>query len=111
MEKERPEGFAYPDLFMRAATAGLLDLDPWWALDDATLAARSAGLSQRYPTRNLIPFSRRQDNDEVACWDLDLGGVSVVEDYSPPGQEQISHFEEFSQWLAAALNDFIEYEE
>lgn len=40
-----------------------------------------------YPGRSLVPFACRQDNDDVACWDLDQGRgrVVIVHDFKSPG--------------------------
>ncbi|MDP9610900.1 hypothetical protein ACFV4E_37180 [Streptomyces hygroscopicus] len=107
---ELPKGFTYPHIFIRAAESGLTSLEPWWLLEGDNLRARHTGLQQRFPNRALVPFARREDNDDVACWDLNEGNVCIVHDFSSPGSEQRGSFESFADWLRAALEDFIEFE-
>jgi hypothetical protein len=50
-----------------------------------------------------VPFARRQDNDDVACWDSDGHDVAVVHDFATPGWEQRGHrFPNFTAWLRKA---------
>jgi hypothetical protein len=73
---------------------------------------RSNGLKERYPDRKLVPFARRQDNDDVACWDLAKGGgtVTIIHDYASPGWEQRDEFSGFNDWLRRAIEDLIAFE-
>ncbi|GAA0383751.1 hypothetical protein [Streptomyces luteireticuli] len=105
-----PEGFEYPDEFVRVVELGLTNLEPWWIFDGDLLRRRLVGLQERYPGRRLVPFARRQDNDDVACWDLDQGGIAVVHDFASAGWEQRARFEDFNSWLRQAIEDLIEFE-
>ncbi len=71
---ELPPGFQYPRQFLRMVERGLTDLEPWLLLEGEQLVNRHRGLQSRFPERSLVPFARRQDNDDVACWDLEQGG-------------------------------------
>ncbi|TLW94759.1 hypothetical protein FFT09_02475 [Saccharomonospora piscinae] len=106
---ELPEGFDYPAEFIRVVELGLTDLEPWWIFDGDQLRRRAIGLRERYPARQLVPFARRQDNDDVACWDLDNGNVAVVHDLASPGWEQRGGFPDFNAWLRQAIEDLIEH--
>jgi hypothetical protein len=73
------EGFTYPPEFVRGVELGLIDLEPWHVLEGGQLRERFRGLAERYPARTLVPFACRQDNDDVACWDLRIGeGARVI---------------------------------
>lgn len=108
-----PAGFLYPPLFIRTVESGLVDLDPWYILQGDELVRRFVGLRQRYADRELVPFARRGDRDDVACFDIDGAGeaISVIEDFSPPGFEQHETYPNFGDWLRSAVNDFIEFED
>lgn len=106
---ELPEDFDYPAEFIRVVELGLTDLEPWWIFDGDQLRRRATGLRERYPARRLVPFARRQDNDDVACWDLDHGDVAVVHDLASPGWEQHERFPDFNAWLRQAIEDLIEH--
>lgn len=105
-----PEGFEYPHAFVRVVELGLLNLEPWLILEGSLFRMRLDGLRQRYPSRNLIPFAMRKDNDDIACWDLNAGNVVVIHDFATAGHEQRSSFTDFYAWLRAALQDLIEFE-
>lgn len=108
--EELPEGFEYPSEYLRVVDLGLIDLEPWWLFDGDSLRIRMKGLRERYPTRTLVPFARRQDRDDVACWDLDVGDVAVVHDFASAGWEQLGmRFPDFYTWLRQAIDDLIEH--
>lgn len=107
-----PDGFSYPPQFVRVVELGLTDLEPWRIMQGDELGARIDGLRARYPSRLVVPFARRIDNDDVACWDLDRGGrVSIIHDFASPGWEQQGEFEDVYAWLRQAVEDLIEYDE
>jgi hypothetical protein len=92
------------------AEQGLRDLEPWWIIEGASLRARFAGMRQRYPQRNLVPFAQRQDNDDVACFDIESGKVAIVHDFASSGWERRTEFTDFCAWLRQAANDSIAFE-
>ena len=104
-----PDGFNYPPEFIRVVELGLTDLEPWWIFDGELLWRRAANLRRRYPDRRLVPFARRQDNDDVACWDLAEGDVVIIHDFASPGSEQRARFPDFYSWLRQAIDDLIEH--
>jgi hypothetical protein len=61
------------------------------------------------PQRVLVPFAKRQDNDDVACWDVPTGKVAVIHDSADPGWEARGEFSGFYAWLRQALDDLIEF--
>lgn len=106
-----PDGFEYPRQFIRVVELGLTDLEPWRIVEAEELALRLDGLRKRYPTRTLVPFTRRIDDDDVACWDIDRPGrVSIIHDFASPGWEQQAEFDNFYAWLRQAVEDLIEYD-
>ena len=105
-----PEEFAYPPEFVRIVELGLTELEPWWIMSGDLLRERYVGMAQRYPARVLVPFARRQDNDDVACWDVDRQALVLVHDYATPGYEQRREFPDFYAWLRQAVEDLIEFE-
>ena len=50
----------------------------------------------RYPKRILIPFARRGDNDDVACFELNKGDeVQIIHDFASGGYEQRNTYKSF----------------
>jgi hypothetical protein len=105
-----PEGFSYPPEFIRVVELGLTNLEPWWILTGDLLRDRYSGLVLRYPARSLVPFARRQDNDDVACWDAREGKLLIIHDFASPGGEVRHEFPNFYAWLRQAVEDLIEFD-
>jgi hypothetical protein len=106
---EVPPGFAYPPEFLRVVELGLVNLEPWWIFDGAPLRDRVAGLRVRFPDRVLVPFARREDNDDVACWESAPPRVVVIHDFASPGFENRGGFADFNGWLRQAIEDLIAF--
>ncbi len=81
-EDHLPPGFTYPGDFRWVVERRLVDLEPWSILEGEPLARKLLGLRKRYAASPLVPFAARVDNDDVACWDMDLrpGRVVVIHD-------------------------------
>jgi hypothetical protein len=110
-QREKPEWFDYPQAFLRIVEdQKLLDFDPWIIMQGEQLRSRLNGLKMRYPTRQLVPFARREDNDDVACWDSKKR-VVIIHDFASPGYETKLELNCFWDWLRSALEATIEYEE
>ena len=111
-ETELPNGFKYPSQFHHIVDLGLTDLEPWYVLEGKPLRDTIAGLAQRYPSRTLIPFARRQDNDDIACWQFGKNEeIFIIHDFASPGWEQRSTFPSFYDWLRRAVEDLIEFDD
>lgn len=111
-EEDLPIGFAYPRAFLRMVDLEIVNLEPWQILLGDQLKFRNSGLIERYPQSPLVPFARRLDNDDVACWDLGSAKdeIQIVHDFASPGWERRARFEDFNAWLRQAIEDFIEFE-
>jgi hypothetical protein len=105
-----PGGFEYPREFVRVVELGLTQIEPWWILDGERLRNRYLGLRERYSDRKLVPFAIRQDNDDVACWDISSGNIAIVHDFASPGWEQRAEYPDFYAWFRQAVEDFIEWD-
>jgi hypothetical protein len=109
-ENDLPRGFAYPREFVRVVELGLTKLEPWWILSGDLLQQRNAELAERFPARTVVLFARREDNDDIACWDTQSGSVVLLHDYSTPGYEFREELADFNSWLRRAIEDLIEFE-
>ena len=58
--------FQYPASFVKAVELNLLDFEFWYFMPNEQVITRINGLMERYPSRKLIPFARRDDNDDIA---------------------------------------------
>ena len=105
-----PAGFSYPASFIRVVELGLVDLEPWQILEGDLLYSRYRGMAARYPRQQLVPFARRQDNDDVACWQVGGREVLIVHDFAESGHEIRERLPSFYAWLRRAIEDLIEFE-
>ncbi|MDR7160140.1 hypothetical protein [Arthrobacter sp. BE255] len=110
-KEELPHGFEYPSDFVRFVDLEIFYLEPWFVLREDRLRTRYHGMKLRYPKRRLVPFARREDNDDVACWDLATGTVAIVHDFASPGWESRGDrgFPDFAAWLHSAIDDMLEF--
>jgi hypothetical protein len=107
-----PENFQYPKAFLAVVAQQLLDLDPWSVMTGDNLRSRYNGLKHRYPNRILVPFARRLDNDDLACWDIDNeGSIVIIHDFASAGWEQRNktRYVSFWDWFKVAIDDMIAY--
>jgi hypothetical protein len=102
-------GFTYPAGLEKVVDLGLTDLDLWFIMD-ATFAERyCSALGERYPERKLVPFAKRGDNDDVACFELDKPGkVEIIHDFADPGWEQRGEYPDFWDWFKSAVDELVD---
>ena len=106
-----PAWFQYPKDFLRVVDQNLVDLTPWYLLDRDQVLTRMEGLRQRYPKLELLPFARRDDSDDLACWEKNGGEkVFVIHDFASLGHEQRKILPDFWSWFRTAIDDMIEFE-
>jgi hypothetical protein len=89
--------------------AEILSFEPWFLLWDELQTSIYHGLKQRYPDRELFPFAKREDCDDLAC--LEKGKpnhIVVIHDFASPGFEQRNEFDCFWDWFRASIEDMIE---
>lgn len=110
-DEELPPGVRYPAALRRLVARGLQNLEPWYVFDASQARERMHGLGRRFPTRTLLPFARREDNDDVACFDSQMPDeVVIVHDFSSQGWEQREVLPSFYSWVRKAVDDMIEFD-
>jgi len=107
-KNEYPEWFEYPSEFELLIDQNLLDFDPWIILTGDRLKKRFFGLKERYPSRDLVPFARREDNDDLACWEKGKE-VVVIHDFASSGNERGESSISFWSWFRQVIEDMIEH--
>ncbi len=106
-----PPRFSYPRQFSRLIRQGLVDLEPWYILFGEPLREARQGLLRRYPERDLVPFAKRQDTDDHACWSASSEtSVLIIHDFATAGYELRREFSGFNDWLRSAVEDYIAFE-
>ena len=110
-EYERPNNFVYPKAIYKLLELNITDFDVWYFMDKESVKIRIEGFRERYPERNLIPFARRGDCDDVACFEIGKGEkVFIVHDFASSGWEQRKIYENVWEWLKEVIDTMIEFE-
>ncbi len=99
--------FSYPSSFESFVNDKADLSEPWdFFSSKDELDFSFKGLNDRYPERVLVPFARRTDNDDFACFDgSDFSGdpkVIIIHDWASPGWENHGEFDNFLEWLEFA---------
>lgn len=106
-----PDWFVYPNQFLKIVEQNLIDLNPWYVLSGEQLNLKFQGLKERYPKRSLIPFARRNDNDDVACWEKsDPNKVIIIHDFASEGWEQRQVYNDFWSWFRSVIEEMIAFD-
>lgn len=106
-------GFNIPTGYRRVFEQGLTNLAPWYFVTGEEFHRLYKGLNSRYPQRLVIPFARRQDCDDVACFvvhspDFPLGHVLILHDFASAGFEVDVSLNSFWDWFLLAVQEMIE---
>lgn len=104
--------FTYPKEFLKIVELNLVDFDFWYLMSKEQVETRIEGLKVRYPNRKLIPFARRDDNDDIACFEMKKGNnVQIIHDFASEGYEQRKQYNSFWSWFNDAIKEMIEEEQ
>ncbi|MDR2889361.1 MAG: hypothetical protein LBV33_05920 [Lachnospiraceae bacterium] len=110
-ENDLPEGFVYPQPLHKLIELNLTNFEVWYLMDYESAKVRMSGLDKRYPQRVLIPFARRGDCDDIACFEAGQGqSVFVIHDFASEGYEQREIFENIWDWLNFVIMIMIDFE-
>lgn len=102
------DNFNYPKSFLKVIELNLIDYEQWYLMNKDQIAIRREGLQQRFPNRNLVPFARRDDNDDIACFEIGYGEkVFIVHDFATDGYERRQEFDNFWSWFISAIKELI----
>jgi hypothetical protein len=105
-QKECPEWVKYPDSYLSLISEGKDEFFPWFFFNKTETSKYLGGLRGRYPLRKLFAFAKRDDSDDIACWEADKPGkVVIVHDYASPGWEERQIFDNFDEWYSYALSE------
>jgi hypothetical protein len=111
-----PPGFKYPSGYIQFVMQEIPDFEPWrFFYDKDELEFFIKGLKQRYPKRIIVPFARRKDNDDVACFDASIPSdnppVLIVHDFASEGWEGRGKLANFLAWVDLAKAESKEWKQ
>ncbi len=102
------KNYEYPNCFKDFINLELKNFEYWYLYPDDGFEIRINGLKQRYPERKLIPFARRDDNDDIACLEVGQGEkVFIIHDFASPGWEKRKEYDNVWLWLRDAINELV----
>ncbi|WP_042473845.1 hypothetical protein [Bacillus ndiopicus] len=102
--------FEYPNSYKKIVELNLVDFDVWYLIESGQATRRYFDLKDRYPNRKLIPFARRDDTDDIACFEIGKGTrIQLIHDFTSEGFEQKHEFEDFWVWLEFAVKEMAFY--
>ncbi|PEV02850.1 hypothetical protein CN300_30555 [Bacillus thuringiensis] len=102
--------YVYPESYQKIVELNLVDFDVWYLIESEQATRRYHDLKERYPKRDLIPFARRDDNDDIACFEIGKGSkVQLIHDFASEGFEQRKEFDDFWEWVEVAMEEMIDY--
>lgn len=111
--KKYYKDFEYPKHYLAALELGLVDFYFWYffgVVKEDDIESRIEHLQEWYPTRKLIPFARRGDCDDIACFEVGKGEeVQIIHDFATSGWEQRGGrtYKNFFEWMQAAVDEFV----
>ncbi len=102
------EDYNYPEEYLKIVDLNLVDFDLWYLMTKEQVEIRIRGLQERYPKRRLIPFARRDDSDDIACFEVERDGkVQIIHDFASAGYEQRKEYDCFWDWFMDAIEEMI----
>ncbi|EKZ0860998.1 hypothetical protein ABZ088_002236 [Listeria monocytogenes] len=102
--------FIYPEAYNKLIELNLVDFDVWYLIESNRATRRYHDLKERYPNRKLIPFARRGDNDDIACFEIGKENrVQLIHDFTTEGFEQRGEFDDLWEWVESAVKTMVEY--
>lgn len=103
-----------PALYAHMIECGIIDLDPWALLRGDKQLRRAQHIEQVFPGWEVIPFARRTDNDDVACWTgskvVVIDDWDLIWDENGPRRLVAREYGSMEEWFLAAARDFIEFD-
>ena len=100
--------YVYPAEFVKIVELNLVDFEIWYLMSNEQVNIRIEGLKSGYPSRNLIPFARRDDSDDIACFEVEKGNsVQIIHDFAGEGFEQRKEYKCFWDWFRDAIDEMI----
>jgi hypothetical protein len=99
-------GFELPEGYLHACRLGLGNLAPWRFLKGEAFLSAYDRVNAACEGRILLPFARRDDCGEVACFEVLPGPAEAVHVIS--SGEAVAEFASFWEFVRQAVDDMIQ---
>ncbi len=99
-----------PPAFSRWLATGEQEFGGWFLLDEDPAVVNTNKLEQLCPGREILPFARRCDSDNVACLVLNdpkhpHGTILLIHDGAMPGYEIEGVIDSLARWFEQAQEE------
>ena len=104
-----------PKAYKRVFELGLTNLEPWYFLELSETKSVYSSLVRQYDQHFQIPFARRKDNDDVACFTANdqyslQEQIVIIHNYAARGSETTATFPNFWDWFVFAVSELVSSE-
>lgn len=100
--------YNYPQGYIKLKELHLIDFEYWYFIPDNQVDKRFMGMKERFPNRKYIPFARRDDCDDIACFESGKGEtVFIIHDYASNGYEERKRYNDIWEWVRDAIDELI----
>ena len=100
--------YNYPQGYIKLKELHLIDFEYWYFIPDNQVDKRFMGMKERFPNRKYIPFARRDDCDDIACFESGKGEtVFIIHDYASDGYEERKRYNDIWEWVRDAIDELI----
>lgn len=100
--------YSYPKGYGKLKELNLVNFDNWYFIPDDQVENRFWGIRKRYPSRKYLPFARRDDSDDIACFEEGKGDiVFIVHDFASEGYEERKQYTDIWEWFRDAVFELI----
>jgi hypothetical protein len=107
-----PKGYEWAIEQRWGGFAPFTRLQPWYFLEEDNMFF----VNNRWPNKpviiDLLAFARRQDNDEIACFDTSTtDNVVLINGWAPDGYEILQVYSSFWEWMKSVVDDVADWVE
>jgi hypothetical protein len=89
-------------------------LEPWYYLERDEVFNVTDEWPQGPSKDRLVAFAKRQDCDDIACFEIGPRGASsviVIHGWTDTGYDIVARYENFWEWLKSVIDDIAEWVE
>lgn len=102
--------FEYPQAYDKLVELNLVNFEIWFIMERRQATAIYNGMKKRYPKRDLIPFAKRANNDDTACFEIGREkSIQIIHDFASEGYEQRESYNNIWEWTESAVKTMISY--
>lgn len=102
--------FEYPEAIERLVALQLVNYDYWYVMKKEQAEIVYEDVRSQCRHKKLIPFARRGDNEDIACFEVGKGENVVILKHSEfLGYRPYMKFESVWDWFREAIETMIKY--